>query len=169
LAEREVCETKLSGALVGKGNYDHFMQKEIFEQPAVVGETLQSFVNAATREVTLPDLPFDLATVPRITVVACGTASYAGWVAKYWLEKVARVPVEIDVASEFRYREAPLPEGGVALFVSQSGETADTLAALRHCRKLGQHVVSVVNVSESSIARESDVVLRTLAGPEIGV
>lgn len=168
-AEREVRETELSGALIGKGNYDHFMQKEIFEQPAVVGETLQSFVNAATREVTLPDLPFDLATVPRITIVACGTASYAGWVAKYWLEKVARIPVEIDVASEFRYREAPLPEGGVALFVSQSGETADTLAALRHCRKLGQHVVSVVNVSESSIARESDVVLRTLAGPEIGV
>ncbi|MFT5181611.1 MAG: glucosamine--fructose-6-phosphate aminotransferase (isomerizing) [Alphaproteobacteria bacterium] len=169
LAVREVRETELSGALVGKGNYDHFMQKEIFEQPAVVGDTLQSFINAATREVTLPPLPFDLATVPRITVVACGTASYAGWVAKYWLEQVARIPVEIDVASEFRYREAPLPEGGVALFVSQSGETADTLAALRHCRKLGQHVVSVVNVSESSIARESDVVLRTLAGPEIGV
>ena len=168
-AVREVRETELSGALVGKGNYDHFMQKEIFEQPAVVGETLQSFVNAATREVALPPLPFDLATVPRITVVACGTASYAGWVAKYWLEQIARIPVEIDVASEFRYREAPLPAGGVALFVSQSGETADTLAALRHCRKLGQHVVSVVNVSESSIARESDVVLRTLAGPEIGV
>ncbi len=168
-ADREVRETELSGALIGKGNYDHFMQKEIFEQPAVVGDTLQSFVNAATREVTLPPLPFDLATVPRITVVACGTACYAGWVAKYWLERVAGVPVEIDVASEFRYREAPLPEGGVALFVSQSGETADTLAALRHCRKLGQHVVSVVNVSESSIARESDVVLRTLAGPEIGV
>jgi len=168
-AEREVRETEMSGALIGKGNYDHFMQKEIFEQPAVVGDTLQSFINAATREVTLPPLPFDLATVPRITVVACGTASYAGWVAKYWLEQIARIPVEIDVASEFRYREAPLPEGGVALFVSQSGETADTLAALRHCRKLGQHVVSVVNVSESSIARESDVVLRTLAGPEIGV
>ena len=169
LAHREVRETELSGALVGKGNYDHFMQKEIFEQPAVVGDTLQSFINAATREVNLPPLPFDLATVPRITVVACGTACYAGWVAKYWLERVARIPVEIDVASEFRYREAPLPEGGVALFVSQSGETADTLAALRHCRKLGQHVVSVVNVSESSIARESDVVLPTLAGPEIGV
>jgi glucosamine--fructose-6-phosphate aminotransferase (isomerizing) len=168
-ATREIRETEMSGALIGKGNYDHFMQKEIFEQPAVVGDTLQSFINAASREVTLPPLPFDLATVPRITVVACGTACYAGWVAKYWLEQVARIPVEIDVASEFRYREAPLPEGGVALFVSQSGETADTLAALRHCRKLGQHVVSVVNVSESSIARESDVVLRTLAGPEIGV
>ena len=167
--DRPVRETELSGALIGKGNYDHFMQKEIFEQPAVVGDTLQSFINATTREISLPEMPFDLATVPRITVVACGTACYAGWVAKYWLEKVARIPVEIDIASEFRYREAPLPEGGVALFVSQSGETADTLAALRHCRDQGQKIVSVVNVGESSIARESDVVLPTLAGPEIGV
>tara|TARA_R110002110_G_scaffold376568_1_gene586428 strand:- start:560 stop:2383 length:1824 start_codon:yes stop_codon:yes gene_type:complete len=167
--DRPIRETELSGALIGKGNYDHFMQKEIFEQPAVVGDTLQSFINATTREISLPDLPFDLATVPRITVVACGTACYAGWVAKYWLEKVARIPVEIDIASEFRYREAPMPEGGVALFVSQSGETADTLAALRHCRAQGQYIVSVVNVGESSIARESDVVLPTLAGPEIGV
>jgi len=167
--DRPIRETELSGALIGKGNYDHFMQKEIFEQPAVVGDTLQSFINATTREISLPDLPFDLATVPRITVVACGTACYAGWVAKYWLEKVARIPVEIDIASEFRYREAPMPEGGVALFVSQSGETADTLAALRHCRDQSQFIVSVVNVGESSIARESDVVLPTLAGPEIGV
>ena len=167
--ERVVRETKMSGALIGKGNYDHFMQKEIFEQPAVVGDTLQSFINAATRAISLPDLSFDFAAVPRVTVIACGTACYAGWVAKYWLETVARIPVEIDVASEFRYREAPLPEGGVALFVSQSGETADTLAALRHCRAEKQHIVSVVNVEESSIARESDVVLRTLAGPEIGV
>ena len=167
--DRPVRETELSGALIGKGNYDHFMQKEIFEQPAVVGDTLQSFINATTREISLPEMPFDLATVPRITVVACGTACYAGWVAKYWLEKVARIPVEIDIASEFRYREAPLPESGVALFVSQSGETADTLAALRHCRGQGQKIVSVVNVGESSIARESDVVLPTLAGPEIGV
>lgn len=167
--ERAIRETKLSGALIGKGNYDHFMQKEIFEQPAVVGDTLQSFINAATREISLPELPFDFAEVPRVTVIACGTACYAGWVAKYWLETVARLPVEIDVASEFRYREAPLPEGGVALFVSQSGETADTLAALRHCRAAKQHIVSVVNVGESSIARESDVVLPTLAGPEIGV
>ena len=167
--DRPVRETELSGALIGKGNYDHFMQKEIFEQPAVVGDTLQSFINATTREISLPEMPFDLATVPRITVVACGTACYAGWVAKYWLEKVARIPVEIDIASEFRYRGAPLPKGGVALFVSQSGETADTLAALRHCRDQGQKIVSVVNVGESSIARESDVVLPTLAGPEIGV
>ncbi len=167
--ERAVRETELSGALIGKGNYDHFMQKEIFEQPAVVGDTLQSFINPTTREIGLPDLPFDFADVPRMTVIACGTACYAGWVGKYWLETIARIPVEIDVASEFRYREAPLPEGGVALFVSQSGETADTLAALRHCRDQGQHIVSVVNVGESSIARESDVVLPTLAGPEIGV
>ena len=166
---RAVRETELSGALIGKGNYDHFMQKEIFEQPAVVGDTLQSFINATTREISLPDLPFDFADIPRFTIVACGTACYAGWVAKYWLETVARIPVEIDVASEFRYREAPLPEGGVALFVSQSGETADTLAALRHCHAHKQHIVSVVNVGESSIARESDVVLPTLAGPEIGV
>ena len=166
---RVIRETELSGALIGKGNYDHFMQKEIFEQPAVVGDTLQSFINATTREISLPDLPFDFAEVPRVTVIACGTACYASWVAKYWLETAARLPVEIDVASEFRYREAPLPEGGVALFVSQSGETADTLAALRHCRAEKQHIVSVVNVSESSIARESDVVLPTLAGPEIGV
>ena len=167
--ERVIRETELSGALIGKGNYDHFMQKEIFEQPAVVGDTLQSFINATTREISLPDMPFDFADVPRVTVIACGTACYAGWVAKYWLETVARLPVEIDVASEFRYRDAPLPEGGVALFVSQSGETADTLAALRHCRAEKQHIVSVVNVGESSIARESDVVLPTLAGPEIGV
>ncbi|MBO22152.1 MAG: glutamine--fructose-6-phosphate transaminase (isomerizing) [Rhodospirillaceae bacterium] len=167
--DRPIRETALSGALVGKGNYDHFMQKEIFEQPAVVGDTLQSFINATSRAISLPDLPFDLALVPRITVVACGTACYAGWVAKYWLEKVARIPVEIDIASEFRYREVPMTEGGVALFVSQSGETADTLAALRHCRDQGQFIVSVVNVGESSIARESDVVLPTLAGPEIGV
>ncbi|MDE0781222.1 MAG: glutamine--fructose-6-phosphate transaminase (isomerizing) [Alphaproteobacteria bacterium] len=166
---RAIRETEMSGALIGKGNYDHFMQKEIFEQPAVVGDTLQSFINATTREISLPELPFDFADVPRVTVIACGTACYAGWIAKYWLETVARMPVEIDVASEFRYREAPLPEGGVALFVSQSGETADTLAALRYCRAENQHIVSVVNVSESSIARESDVVLPTLAGPEIGV
>ena len=166
---RVIRETELSGALIGKGNYDHFMQKEIFEQPAVIGDTLQSFINATTREIRLPDFPFDFTDIPRVTVIACGTACYAGWVAKYWLETVAHLPVEIDVASEFRYRDAPLPAGGVALFVSQSGETADTLAALRHCRAEKQHIVSVVNVGESSIARESDVVLPTLAGPEIGV
>lgn len=169
VAEREVRLTEASGALIGKGNFRHFMQKEIFEQPAVVGDTLQAFVNPVTRHVTLPELPFDLAVVPRITIVACGTASLAGQVAKYWLEQVALLPVELDIGSEFRYREAPMPQGGVALFVSQSGETADTLAALRYCREQGQHIVSVVNVPESTIARESDVVMPTLAGPEIGV
>ena len=167
--QRDEMETALSGATIGKGNFEHFMQKEIFEQPAVVGDTLQSYLNAHTLEITLPSLPFDLSEVSRVNLVACGTACYAGWVAKYWLERIARIPAEIDVASEFRYRDAPLPKGGIALFVSQSGETADTLAALRHCRENDQHIVSVVNVGESSIARESDVVLPTLAGPEIGV
>jgi len=169
VVERPVRRTAASGALIGKGGYRHFMLKEIYEQPAVIGDTLGTFVNPATREITLPDLPVDLASVPRITAVACGTAHYAAMVAKYWLESLARLPVEIDIASEFRYRDAPLPEGGVALFISQSGETADTLAALRHAKAQGQTVISVVNVPESSIARESDAVLPTLAGPEIGV
>ena len=145
------------------------MVKEIYEQPTAIGDTLQSFFNPAGQTVNLPDLPFDIATVPRITVAACGTAFYAGLIAKYWLEQVARIPVEIDLASELRYREAPMPEGGMMLVVSQSGETADTLASLRYARAQGQHIVSVVNVPESSIARESDVVLPTKAGPEIGV
>ncbi len=169
VVEREIKQTALSGALIGKGQYRHFMQKEIFEQPAVIGDTLQVFVNPLSREVVLPDLPFDLGAPPRVTVSACGTAFYAGLVAKYWFEQLAGQPVEVDIASEFRYREAPLPEGGVSLFISQSGETIDTLAALRYAREQGQHVVSVVNVPESAIARESDVVLPTLAGPEIGV
>ncbi|MHA1564607.1 MAG: glutamine--fructose-6-phosphate transaminase (isomerizing) [Alphaproteobacteria bacterium] len=169
VVEREIRLTEASGALIGKGNFRHFMQKEIYEQPAVVGDTLQAFVNPVTRHITLPELPFDLAVVPRITIIACGTASYAGHVAKYWLEQLALLPVELDIASEFRYREAPMPRGGVALFVSQSGETADTLAALRYCREQGQHIVAVVNVPESTIAREADVVIPTLAGPEIGV
>ena len=169
IVTREIKETAASGALIGKGNYRHFMLKEIFEQPAVIGDTLNSFFNPARRTITLPALPFDLATVPKLTVVGCGTAFYAGMIAKYWLEGQAAVPVEIDVASEFRYREGPLPEGGVALFISQSGETADTLAALRHARACGQHILSIVNVPESTIARESDLVLATRAGPEIGV
>jgi len=169
IVERPVVQTALSGAMIGKGNYRHFMLKEIYEQPAVIGDTLNSMLNPANRTITLPPLPVDLATVPRITIIACGTAFYAGMVAKYWLEQVARIPVEIDIASEFRYREAPLPVGGLALFISQSGETADTLAALRYAKSGGQTVLSVVNVPESSIARESDAVLPTLAGPEIGV
>ncbi len=166
---RPVTQTALSGAMIGKGQYRHFMQKEIFEQPAVIGDTLQVFVNPQSRAVSLPDLPLDFAAVPRLTLSACGTAFYAGMVAKYWFEQIARLPVELDIASEFRYREAPLPAGGAALFISQSGETIDTLAALRYARSQGQTILSVVNQPESVIARESDAVLPTLAGPEIGV
>ncbi|MEX0923325.1 MAG: glutamine--fructose-6-phosphate transaminase (isomerizing) [Rhodovibrionaceae bacterium] len=169
VVERPVTQTALSGALIGKGQYRHFMLKEIFEHPAVIGDTLQSLLNPLSREVTLPALPVDFATLPRLTIAACGTAYLAGLVAKYWFEQIARLPVEIDFASEFRYREAPLPEGGAALFISQSGETIDTLAALRYARAQGQTILSIVNMPESGIARESDAVLPTLAGPEIGV
>uniref|UniRef100_UPI001A96FC4D glutamine--fructose-6-phosphate transaminase (isomerizing) n=1 Tax=Arenibaculum pallidiluteum TaxID=2812559 RepID=UPI001A96FC4D len=167
--ERPVKLSSVSGALIGKGEHRHFMLKEIFEQPQVIGETLNAFVNAVSGGITLPELPFELAGVPRITIVACGTAYYAGFVAKYWFEQVARLPVELDIASEFRYREAPMPAGGLALFISQSGETLDTLEALRYCKRQGQRILSVVNVPESTIARESEAVLYTLAGPEIGV
>jgi glucosamine--fructose-6-phosphate aminotransferase (isomerizing) len=145
------------------------MLKEIYEQPQVIGDTLNAFVQATTGRITLPDLPIPLERISRVTVVACGTAFYAGMVAKYWLEQVARVPVELDIASEFRYRQAPMPENGLALFISQSGETLDTLEALRYATRAGQFTLSVINVAESTIARESDAVLGTLAGPEIGV
>ncbi|MGE0116922.1 MAG: glutamine--fructose-6-phosphate transaminase (isomerizing) [Dongiaceae bacterium] len=167
--DRPVTQTALSGALIGKGNYPHFMLKEICEQPAVIGDTLHAFLNPLQRKIELPDLPFDFAAVPRLTIVACGTASLAGMVGKYWLEQLARLPVEFDIASEFRYRAAPMPSGGVTIVISQSGETIDSLAALRYARAQGQKILSVVNVPESAIARESDVVLHTLAGPEIGV
>ena len=159
----------VSAALVDKGNHRHFMAKEIHEQPEVAGHVLGQYVDPFTQTTRLPDLPFDLATVPKITIVACGTAYYAAVVAKYWFEQLARVPVEVDVASEFRYRESAMTPGGLALFISQSGETADTLAALRYCRENGQHIASIVNVTESTIARESDHIFPTLAGPEIGV
>ena len=167
--ERAIVQTAGSGALIGKGNYRHYMQKEIWEQPSVIGETLKTFFNPLDRTITLPELPFDPRDLSRLTMVACGTAFYSTMVAKYWFETIARIPVEVDIASEFRYRAAPLPENGAALFVSQSGETADTLAALRFARDAGQHVVSIVNVPESTIARESHLVLQTHAGPEIGV
>ena len=156
---RPVRETALSGALIGKGNYRHFMQKEIFEQPSVIGDTLQALVNPATRSVHLPDLPFALGDIGKITTVACGTAHHAGMIAKYWLERIARIPVEADIASEFRYRAPAMPRDGAALVISQSGETADTLAALRYCREAGQKIIAVVNQPESSIAREADIVL----------
>jgi glucosamine--fructose-6-phosphate aminotransferase (isomerizing) len=167
--EREIRQTALSGALIGKGNYRHFMMKEIAEQPAVIGDTLHSFINPLARRIELPDLPVDWAKVSRLTLLACGTSYYACMVAKYWFEQVARLPVEVDIASEFRYRAAPMPKDGVTLVVSQSGETIDTLAALRYAKKEGQKILSIVNAPESAIARESDAVLQTLAGPEIGV
>jgi glucosamine--fructose-6-phosphate aminotransferase (isomerizing) len=167
--EREVKLTRLTGAAMGKGNYRHFMEKELHEHPAVIGDTLRRMINPATRAVTLPDLSFDLARIPRVTVSACGSAYYAGLVGRWWFEQVARLPAEGDVASEFRYRTPPMPQGGLGLLVSQSGETADTMAALRYMREQGQHVLSIVNVPESSMARESDSVLETVAGPEVGV
>jgi glucosamine--fructose-6-phosphate aminotransferase (isomerizing) len=167
--ERQVKETALSGAATGKGNHRHFMKKEIFEQPAVMGDTLNEHFNPVTRTVHLPHLPFPLDAVERVTIVACGTSFHAGLVAKYWIEQLARVPVDIDIASEFRYRAPDMPKGGLALFISQSGETADTLAALRYAKAQGQKIVGVVNQPESSIARESHAVLATHAGPEIGV
>ncbi len=167
--KRQVLKSSASSVLIDKGNHRHFMAKEIHEQPEVVGHTLAHYLDMANERIDLPDLPFDPAKIKRLSISACGTAYYAGLVAKYWFERYARLPVEIDVASEFRYREAPMEEGDLAIFVSQSGETADTLASLRYAREQKQHVVSVVNVPTSTIARESDVVLPTLAGPEIGV
>ncbi|MGY3550605.1 MULTISPECIES: glutamine--fructose-6-phosphate transaminase (isomerizing) [unclassified Bradyrhizobium] len=159
-----------STSLVDKANYRHFMAKEIHEQPEVVGHTLARYVDMASERVSLPvGLPFDFKDIQRINITACGTASYAGIVAKYWFERFARLPVEVDVASEFRYREAPLRKGDLAIFISQSGETADTLAALRYAKAEGAHTIAVVNVPTSTIARESETVLQTLAGPEIGV
>jgi glucosamine--fructose-6-phosphate aminotransferase (isomerizing) len=167
--KRRVLKSSASSMLIDKGNHRHFMAKEIHEQPEVVGHTLAHYLDMTAEKVALPDLPFDLRKITRLSISACGTAYYAGLVAKYWFERYARLPVEIDVASEFRYREAPLEPGGLAVFVSQSGETADTLASLRYAREQKQHVLSIVNVTSSTIARESDVILPTLAGPEIGV
>ncbi len=167
--ERPIIRSAATSLLVDKGNHRHFMAKEIHEQPEVIGHTLANYIDMAEGRVRFPNLGIDLADVARVTISACGTAYYAGLVAKYWIERYARVPVEVDVASELRYREAPLPEAGLAIFVSQSGETADTLATLRYCKTGGQRIASIVNVRTSTIARESDAVLPTLAGPEIGV
>ena len=167
---RAVLRSSASAFLVDKGNYRHFMAKEIHEQPEVVGHTLAHYIEMTAERVRLPvELPFDFGTLERISISACGTAYYAGLVAKYWFERLARLPVEIDVASEFRYRDVPLTPGGLAIFVSQSGETADTLATLRYAKEHKQHLLAVVNVPTSTIARESEIVMPTLAGPEIGV
>jgi glucosamine--fructose-6-phosphate aminotransferase (isomerizing) len=168
--ERAVVKSTASSQLVDKGNHKHFMAKEIHEQPEVVGHTLAHYIDMTTERVRLPqDLPFDWRNLKRLSISACGTAFYAGLVAKYWFERFSHLPVEIDIASEFRYREAPLFPGDLAIFISQSGETADTLASLRYAKDNKQHVLSVINVPSSTIARESDVVMPTLAGPEIGV
>ena len=167
--KRQKINSVASSLLVDKGGYRHFMLKEIHEQPEVISHTLTNYIDMAGARVNFPDIGIDLAKISRVTISACGTAYFAGLVGKYWLERYARVPVEIDVASELRYREAPLPEGGLAVFVSQSGETADTLATLRYCKANGQRIAAIVNVHTSTIARESDATLPTLAGPEIGV
>ncbi len=166
---REVTTSGVSAAAIEKGNYRHYMQKEIFEQPTVVAQTLSSYIRPLEQQVALPQMDFDLSTINRVTIVACGTSFYAGMVAKYWFETFARVPVDLDFASEFRYRDPVFEVGGLALFISQSGETADTLAALRHAKAAGQKIAVVVNVPTSSMAREADLLLPTHAGPEIGV
>ncbi|MBI4724104.1 MAG: glutamine--fructose-6-phosphate transaminase (isomerizing) [Rhodomicrobium sp.] len=166
---RPVARTAASALLIDKGNHRHFMAKEIHEQPEVISRTLAHYVRFSDNSIALPGAPLPFERLSKLTISACGTAFYAAMTAKYWFERYAKLPVEVDIASEFRYREAPLPADGLAIFVSQSGETADTLASLRYCKEHGQTIASVVNVPESSIARESDTILPTLAGPEIGV
>ena len=170
IVRREMLVSQASAPMVDKGNHRHFMAKEICEQPETISHTLSHYVDMGAERVALREtLPFEFASLTRLTISACGTAFYAGLIAKYWFEKYARLPVDVDVASEFRYREPPLEQGGLALLISQSGETADTLAALRYCARKGQHIASLLNVPESTIARESHVVFPTLCGPEIGV
>jgi len=170
IVKREMLVSNASALLIDKGNYRHFMAKEIYEQPETVSHTLSHYVDMGAEAVALREkLPFDFKALTRLTISACGTAYYAGLVAKYWFERYARLPVDVDVASEFRYREPPLVPGGASLFISQSGETADTLAALRYCARERQYITALLNSPESTIARESQVVFPTLCGPEIGV
>jgi len=170
VVHRAVLKSQASIMLIDKGNHRHFMAKEIHEQPEVVGHTLANYLDMVAERVALPmALPFDFRALKRLSIAACGTAYYAGMIARYWFERLAHLPVEVDIASEFRYRDVPLEAGELAIFISQSGETADTLASLRCAREHKQHVLSIVNVPTSTIARESDIVMPTLAGPEIGV
>lgn len=170
LVSRTTCQiSAFSEVFIGKGGYRHFMLKEIFEQPQAIGDTFNAMFNPVSRTITLPEQPFNLAEIQRAAIIACGTSYYAGLVAKYWIEQLVRIPVDVDIASEYRYRSPFLAPGGLVLFVSQSGETADTLAALRYCREQAQHILAIVNVAESTIFREADGMLQTLAGPEIGV
>ncbi|MBY8820900.1 glutamine--fructose-6-phosphate transaminase (isomerizing) [Sphingomonas colocasiae] len=167
--ERPIVHSGASAALIDKGNHRHFMQKEIYEQPVVVAQTLQSYLRPIEQMVALPDMGFDLGSIERVAIVACGTASYVGMIGKYWIERFARIPVEVDVASEFRYRDPVLLPNTLGVVVSQSGETADTLAALRHMKANGVTTAGIINVPTSSMAREVDLLLPTHAGPEIGV
>ena len=167
--ERPVVDTELSGAVIGKGNYRHFMEKEIHEQPVAVGETLGRYLDPEAGSITIPGASLGPGAVGRMTLIACGTAYYAALIGKYWLERLARMPADADIASEFRYRQAPMVEDNLGVFISQSGETADTLAAMRYARSLGRAVLAVTNTETSTVAREADLVLATHAGPEIGV
>lgn len=169
IVERPIKISALTGATTGKGDFRHFMLKEIFEQPSVIGQTLNVYYNPTTSSITLPALPFTLAALSRITIVACGTSYYSGLTGRYWLEGIAKIPVDIDVASEFRYREPVMDANGLTIVISQSGETADTLAALRYAKAQGQHTLAIVNSPESSMSHEADFTLYTHAGPEIGV
>ncbi|MEE2661837.1 MAG: glutamine--fructose-6-phosphate transaminase (isomerizing) [Pseudomonadota bacterium] len=169
VVQREVQVTAATDVVLGKGNFPHFMLKEIYEQPAVIGDTLHTILSPLSEAIKLPRLPFSFEDVSRVTIAACGTSYHAGMVARYWFESVAGLPTEIDIASELRYRDIGMPPGGLAVFISQSGETADTLAALRRAKDQGQYILSIVNVPQSSMARESDIVFQTKAGPEIGV
>ncbi|WP_139974338.1 glutamine--fructose-6-phosphate transaminase (isomerizing) [Ochrobactrum sp. CGA5] len=167
--ERPIQKTQTANMLVSKGNHRHFMQKEMFEQPEVISHTLANYLDFTTGKVRQEAIGLDFSKIDRLTISACGTAYYAASVGKYWFEQIARLPVDSDIASEFRYREMPLSKNSLAMFVSQSGETADTLASLRYCKSQGLKIAAVVNVTGSTIARESDAVFPTLAGPEIGV
>jgi len=167
--QRQIQTIAFMAGQVGKDGYRHYMEKELHEHPVAIGQTLQRITDPASKRIALPDMPFDIAKVPRITITACGSAFYAGMVGRYWLESLARIPVEIDVASELRYRDPPQPDRGVALLISQSGETADTLGVLRSLKKAGQSIMSVLNVEHSTMGRESDLVLGMVAGPEISV
>ncbi len=169
VVERPIVQTAISGALIGKGNFRHFMQKEIYEQPAVIGDTLRPHINPTSRAIALPHLDLDLGALAKVTIIGCGTSWHAGMIGRYWIESLARIPCEIDIASEFRYRSTLLPANGLTVFISQSGETADTLAALRHARESGSPTLAIVNGPESSMAREANMTIPTHAGPEIGV
>ncbi len=169
VVKRRFIRSPAGGLLAEKGNYRHFMAKEIHEQPEVIGHTIAYYVDLSTQKLRPFAWPVDVTKLSRVTIVACGTAYMAGLIGKYWIERFARLPVEVDVASEYRYREPPVDKGGLTIFVSQSGETADTLASMRYAIENGAKTVAVVNVATSSIARLADVTAPTLAGPEIGV